>query len=380
MSATRAPDFTSDAEMQRSIRWLMGLLLALMGLGVVMVASATTAGEFADGGGADALVGHVTKVGLALVALLLGAQLRPRWIEALAAPLWLVSMVLLVLVLAIGPEWNNAQRWLVIGPLVVQPSELARLAVMLAVGAWASRAEGRMGEALHGVVVPFTLIGLPAALVLVQPDFGSTIYLLLMGVLVLWTGGARSRHLLSVFAAAVALAAIYGLEHFDHVARRFRAFLAPEAGGQVELGLRALGNGHVLGRGLGQREVFVPEAENDFVLAALGEQLGLIGSVGLVLLYGLFLWHGLRLLMGMRTRFGLVVGSGLLLQVLVQAVLNIAVVTAVAPPKGLPLPFVSAGGTSLLVLALSTGLFLGLARRPSENPGAVARGAQVSSA
>jgi len=380
MAVSKAPDFTSDAEMQRSIRWMMGLLLALMGVGVVMVASATAPGAFADGKPAQALEGHVTKVGLAIVALLLGAQLRPRWIEALAAPLWVLSLLLLVLTLAIGPEWNNAQRWLELGPIVVQPSELARLAVMLAVGAWASRPSTRMAEALHGVVVPFALIGVPAALVLIQPDFGSTVYLLLMGVLVLWTGGARSRHLLSVFGAAVALAAIYGLERFDHVARRLRGFLNPEPGGQVELGLRALGNGHVFGQGLGQREVFVPEAENDFVLAALGEQLGLLGSVGLVLLYGLFLWHGLRLLMGMRTRFGLVVGAGLLLQVLVQAVLNIAVVTAMAPPKGLPLPFVSAGGTSLLVLSLSTGLFLGLARRPSENPDAVTSRAQVSSA
>ncbi|GJM22160.1 MAG: stage V sporulation protein E [Planctomycetota bacterium] len=380
MAVSQGPEFTSDAQMRRSTRWLMGLLLMLMGLGVVMVASATAPSELAEGKGYATLIGHVTKVGLSLVALLFGAQLRPRWIEALAAPLWLLSLALLVTVLIVGPERNNAQRWLDLGSLSVQPSELARLAVMLAVGAWASRAGTRMSEAVHGVLVPFVLIGLPAALVLIQPDFGSTVYLLLMGVLVLWTGGARSQHLLAVFGATLALAAIYGLERFEHVARRLRGFMNPEAGGQVEQGLRALGHGHVLGRGLGQREVVVPEAENDFVLAALGEQLGLLGTVGLVALYALFLWHGLRLLMGMRTRFGLVVGAGLLLQVLVQAVLNIAVVTAVAPPKGLPLPFVSAGGTSLLVLSLSTGLFLGLARRPSENPGATTDAARARSA
>jgi cell division protein FtsW len=118
---------------------------------------------------------------------------------------------------------------------------------------------------------------------------------------------------------------------------------------------------------------YVPEAENDFILAVIGEELGLVGTLLLLSLYALFLVHGLRLLLGLKDPFALVVGAGLLFQVLVQALLNVAVVTGSAPPKGLPLPFVSAGGTSLLVLAASVGLLLGLARSASQDRGADVR-------
>jgi cell division protein FtsW len=155
------------------------------------------------------------------------------------------------------------------------------------------------------------------------------------------------------------------------VSRRVEGFTDPEPGSQVWQGLTAMGAGHWDGVGIASGLGgwgYLPEAENDFILAVIGEELGLLGTLAVVALYAVFLWHGLKLLLGLRSRFALVVGTGLMFQVIVQALLNIAVVTAMAPPKGIPLPFVSAGGTSLFVLSASTGLLLGLARRPEEDP------------
>jgi len=377
----RSLTYTSAEDMRRSGRWLVGAMLALLGIGVVMVASASTVQELQRGETYVMLRSHLAKVATALVAFLCASRMRPRWVYHAALPLWGASIVLLAAVLVAGVTVKGAQRWLDLGPLTLQPSEVARVAVILVIGAWAATCREGMREFRRGVLIPFAVAGIPGVLVLLEPDFGSTVYLLFMGVLVLWVGGARPRHLVVSFLATLAVASIYGWENFAHVSRRVTGFREPEPGSQVWQSLTAIGRGHWNGVGIGAglgKWGFVPEAENDFILSVVGEEYGLVG-LGIVLaLYGLFLWHGVRLLLGMRTRFAVVVGSGLLFQVLVQALLNIAVVTGVAPPKGLPLPFVSAGGTSLLVLTISMGLFLGLASRPEEDPAADVRSAWPS--
>jgi cell division protein FtsW len=357
--------------MASSARWMVAAMIALMAMGVVMVAAASATPEALAGRPLGLLRNHTVRVGLALVAFLLALRVRPRWLVAAAWPAWIVSIVLLVAVMFVGDSAKGSQRWLDLGIMSFQPSELARLSVILAIAAWAARNRDHMGRFSIGVAVPFALAGLPALLVFLEPDFGSSVYLLFVAVLVLWVGGARPTHLAGAFFAVMVSASIYGWNRFAHVAGRVEGFTDPAPGSQVWQGLTAMGSGHWtgvgIGRGLGGWG-YVPEAENDFILAVIGEELGLLGTLGVLTLYGLFLWHGLKLLLGLRSRFALVVGMGLMFQIIVQALLNIAVVTAMAPPKGLPLPFVSAGGTSLLVLTASTGLLLGLARRPEEDP------------
>ena len=367
----RSLTYTPQESMDRSARWLVVAMLGLLGLGVVMVASASSVQEMERGQSFIMLRGHLVKVAAALTAFVLASRVRPDWLFRAALPVWAAAVVLLGGVLVVGITVKGAQRWLDLGPMNFQPSELARVAVILVIGAWAALSREGMREYRRGVLVPFALAGIPAVLVLLEPDFGSTVYLLFMGVLVLWVGGARPRHLMTTFLGALAVASLYGWERFAHVSRRVAGFREPEPGSQVWQSLTAMGRGHWAGVGLGSglgKWGYVPEAENDFILSVVGEELGLLGVLLVMGLYTLLLWHGVRLLLGMRTRFAVVVGAGLLFQVLVQALLNIAVVTAVAPPKGLPLPFVSAGGTSLLMLAISMGLFLGLARRPEEDP------------
>lgn len=363
--------YTPADEMTSSARWMVAAMLGLMGVGIVMVSSAAAVPEAVAGQPLHLLRNHLVRIALALAVFLAAMRVRPRWLAAAAGPAWVGCIVLLGAVLLIGDTAKGSQRWLDLGLMSFQPSEVARLCVIIAIGAWAAWQRENMSRFRIGVAVPFAAAGLPALLVFLEPDLGSAIYLLFVGVLVLWVGGARPGHLAAAFFAAMVSAMAYGWSRFAHVSRRLDGFADPEPGGQVWQGLTAMGAGHWdgvgLGRGLGGWG-YVPEAKNDFILAVIGEELGLLGSLGVLTLYGVFLWHGLKLLLGLRSRFSLVVGTGLMFQVLVQALINIAVVTALAPPKGLPLPFVSAGGTSLLVLTTATGLLLGLARRPEEDP------------
>ncbi|MBM3985296.1 MAG: hypothetical protein FJ296_06365 [Planctomycetes bacterium] len=370
----RALPYTSPEQMAASRRALVACMLALLALGTVMVYSASFVKQLRRFG-ADSMSnpfqGHLLKVLVALVIFLLCLRVAPRQLFAAARPAWALGVGLLLLVLVAGTQLNNSRRWFDVAGMSFQPSEVARVATVLMTGAWMASARDRVSDFRQGVLIPFAFVAVPCALVLVEPDFGSSVYLLLMGVVVMWVGGASSRHLLAVFAAAMAVGSIYGWERFGHVQDRVSNFITPDPTSQVGYGLTALSSGGVLGLGLGSgfgKWGLVAESDSDWILSVVGEELGLLGTLGLVALYAAFLWHGTRLLLGLRTRFSLIVGAGLLLQIVVQAVLNIAVVTALAPPKGLPLPFVSAGGTSLMVLCASTGLLLGLARRPEEDP------------
>lgn len=367
----RQPPYTPADQMAVSARWMVASMIALLALGVVMVVAASAAPEAAAGRPLGLLRNHTMRVGFALVAFLLALQVRPRWLAAAAWPVWTAGVLCLIAVMVAGDSAKGARRWLDLGVISFQPSELARLGVIVVIGTWAARNRDYMERFSIGVAVPFVLAGLPALLVFLEPDFGSSAYLLFVAVLVLWAGGARPLYLMGAFFAVTVSASIYGWARFAHVSRRVEGFTDPEPGSQVWQGLTAMGAGHWDGVGIASGLGgwgYLPEAENDFILAVIGEELGLLGTLAVVALYAVFLWHGLKLLLGLRSRFALVVGTGLMFQVIVQALLNIAVVTAMAPPKGIPLPFVSAGGTSLFVLSASTGLLLGLARRPEEDP------------
>lgn len=378
-----ARTYTSPEAMDRSARGFTLAMLGLMGLGLVLVTSATGLGDDLAGRPLTGMRSHVMRLGVAVAVFLSASAVSPRRLFQSAPFLLATALALLVATLTAGISVNGSRRWLDLGFLVFQPSELARVAVVVSLGAWVGLAGDGLRTYLRGVAIPLVIIGVPAALVFVQPDFGSSVYLLFMGFLVIWVAGARTQQLFCTFAAALSMASLVGYQRFAHVGKRLTGFTDPAPGTQVWQGLVALGSGGPAGVGLGEGRAawgYVPEAENDFILTVLGEELGLVGVLVLVLLYGFLLFHGTRLLLGLRSRFALVVGAGLLFQVGVQALLNISVVTALAPPKGLPLPFVSMGGSSLLVLSLSCGLLLGLARSPEEDPVREGRGPLVRQA
>jgi cell division protein FtsW len=271
---------------------------------------------------------------------------------------------------------NHARRWFRAGALSFQPSEFAKLAGVVFLADLAARKGEGMRDFRRGFLPAFAGLLLPAGLVLAEPDFGTAIYLLLVFTALLAVGGARIRHFLVALAIAAPLFVAVAWSKFDHVRARL-ATLAGRPTYQVEQSIVAIGSGGILGRGLGEGEMkrgFVPLGHNDFVFSILGEETGLVGALLVLGLFGAILHAGLRAAQGLQGNpFASLLVFGVVFAIGLQAAINLAVVTGLAPPKGISLPFVSAGGTSIAVLATGVGLAASAARA-SSSPAAVGTG------
>jgi cell division protein FtsW len=294
-----------------------------------------------------------------------------RVLERVALPLLGVAALLLVLVLvpAVGQAINGTRRWLRLGGVSFQPVELAKLAFVI----YLARFLGRRGEAVQGfwggAVPPAVIGGVLAALVLRQPDLGNSLTLLALAFTLLFLAGARPRHLLLLAAPALPLLAV-AVYLAPYRWRRILAFLNPESdprggGFQIIQSFLAIGSGGLLGRGLGgskQKLFYLPEPHTDFVFAVIAEELGLIGGVAVVALFMVLIWRGLRAGLRAPDRFGAYLALGLTTMLATEALVNLGVVTGSLPTKGLPLPFVSFGGSALFMTLLSTGILLNISQ------------------
>ncbi|MCA8997736.1 MAG: cell division protein FtsW [Planctomycetaceae bacterium] len=352
-----------------------GMLLAV---GTVMVFSASMTARPSDTEQIF-LSRHLLFVAIGLSAATVSALLPHHWWPRLAPLLFLGTIAGLVLVLmpGFGKTVNGAQRWLRVGPLTIQPSEMAKvtLPLMLAVvRCWFAKRQGsRLLElVLHGLLMAVTL-----GLILIQPDLGTTLFIGMACVLLLFVSGWPIIDF--VIAGGLAIpAATMLLALKPYQLARIRGFLdawqRPEqAPYQIQQSLTTLGVGGWHGTGLGQgnqKLSFLPEANTDFIFAVVGEELGLIGTLGIV-----GLWAGFYYVCAKRIRqlpeksFASMVSQTLLLQLVLQAAINIAVVLALVPPKGIPHPFLSYGGSSLVTSCLMVGMILGLTRLPATNNG-----------
>jgi cell division protein FtsW len=347
---------------------LLLVTLALVAFGLVMVYSATSAP--AALGNEDPSY-YLRKQGLyALVGLALLVLIRRsgyRALRPLAPTLLVVSVALLVAVLVVGRTVNGATRWLELGPVAFQPSELAKLALLVFAAAYLARTRaprtlGELGKPLG------LLAGIICALLLAQPDLGTaiTIAVMLGGVLVV--SGVPSRLLVSagVFCAGLVLVAAW----FEPYRRaRLLTFLNPwddaqGAGYQSTQAMIGLGSGGIFGEGLGQsvlKNFYLPEAHTDMIFAIIGEELGLVGATALIAAYAAFGYAGFRVALGCRDPFGKRLAAGITTLVCGQALINLAAVMGLAPLTGVTLPFVSYGGTSLVVGLVSVGILLNIA-------------------
>jgi cell division protein FtsW len=307
----------------------------------------------------------VTAAGVASV-------LPAAWWERLAPWLFVATLGLLVLVLVpgIGTRVNGAQRWLRYGSLSMQPSELAKIALPLMVCRLAVRRRDHLREWIGGTLPIVWPVLLVVPLVAAEPDLGTALFLAAGSGIVLFVVGWPIRNFLIGGAAVVgAFACLVSLKPYQM--QRISGFLAAwsdmrEAPYQLQQSLMSLGTGGLMGVGLGrgwQKLSFLPEANTDFVFAVVGEELGLVGALGLVAVWcGLYL-TGVRLLRPLpRRSFEYVAGFTLLTQLVFQAALNVAVVTAMVPPKGIPHPLLSYGGSNLVVSIVSLGIVLSLSR------------------
>ncbi|MFN0066274.1 MAG: FtsW/RodA/SpoVE family cell cycle protein [Limisphaerales bacterium] len=285
----------------------------------------------------------------------------------------LFGLVLVLLVLAripgIGRVRNGAWRWIDIGPFDLQPSELGKLALILVLAAYVDRFQRVMGTLRHGLLVPALLVGPLLALVLFGKDYGTTALLGAVAGTMLLVGGTRLRHLaLPAVAGVLALAAAVVADPLR--SRRIEAWLHPEqhskgVAHQAIQSVIALGSGGPFGRGLGEgvhKRGFVPEQHTDFIFSAIGEEAGLVGTLAVILAYLLILGAGIGIACRARETFGMLVAFGASFTIALQAFINIGVVTAVLPNKGIALPFVSYGGSSMVSMLALVGLLFSVAR------------------
>jgi cell division protein FtsW len=349
-------------------RLLVLVTLGLVAFGLVMVFSATSASAaIGEGDPMKFLVkqGAYAVVGVVLLALL--SRVDYHALRALAPLLLAGTLVLCLAVLVIAPPINGARRWFILGPASFQPSELAKLAVIVWVCAFLARrrAPATLGELLRPIGL---VVGLFAALILLEPDLGTTIALCLGVMGALAVSGVPTRVLLAASTIAVVLggAAIW-LE--DYRRARVLSFLDPwkdpeGAGFQTVQAIIGIGSGGLTGSGLGegvQKISYLPEAHTDMIFAVVGEELGFVGSLLVVGAFAAFAWAGYRIALTCRDPFGKRLAAAITTLVCGQAVVNLGAVLAIAPLTGVPLPFVSYGGSSLVLLLCSVGVLLNIA-------------------
>jgi cell division protein FtsW len=358
------------------------LVVLLLGIGVVMVysASAILATErFGDPYFFLRKQCFWAVLGLAVLWGAMSVDYR-RW-RRFVLPLLAVAVGLLVLVLvpAFGQEINGTRRWLRWGPVSFQPTELAKLALVLYLADFLARRQARIASLWTGFLPPLLVTGTMAALILRQPDLGSSVALVAVVLCMLFVAGARWLHMALVGAAAMPVIAL-AVTGASYRLRRVFAFLDPwadprGAGFQIIQSYLALGGGGLAGRGLGeskQKLFYLPEPHTDIILAIVGEELGFVGAVVVVLLFGLVLWRGARIALRVADPFGALAAVGITAMLATQALVNLGVVVGLLPTKGLPLPFVSFGGSSLLVAMAGVGLLLNISLH-SDVPGGPAR-------
>ena len=352
-------------------RWLFSATIGLALFGVVMVYSASAViAQQENHSQFHYLIkqGLWTTIGLAVMFVAMNfdyQKLNRRWI---VYGLLLVTVLLLLAVFGSRPI-NGARRWIRFSSFSLQPSEIAKLSLAIFLARFLERRAGDEASFFRTFIPCMLVIGLLAGLVIKEPDLGTALMLGIAGVTVCFTAGVRPRH---VFYASVPALLYVGkmLIFTPFRMRRLASFIDPwadaqGAGYQTVQSLIAVGSGGVHGLGFAQgrqKLLFLPFAHSDFIFAVVGEELGLVGALIIVFVFAIFLWRGLRAALRAPDRFGMLLGLGIVVSIVAQALLNISVVLAIVPNKGIPLPFISYGGSSLVPTLAGVGILLNISQ------------------
>ena len=350
----------------------IALVLAITLLGLVMVTSASVSIASQESGQPFYYLERqlfLTLIGAACAALVFSVP--TELLEKASVPLLAIAIGLLIVVLVpgLGHSVNGSRRWLRLAGANFQVSELARVLVLIYIASYAVRREAELTESAMGLVKPLALLFFVSALLLIEPDFGAATVLFATGFGLLFLAGARLRYVIAMTALALAGFGLLAVSS-SYRMRRLTAFLDPwasksSAGFQAVQGQIALGSGGLLGVGLGksvQKIYYLPEAQTDFILAVIGEELGVLGITGVVVLYGMIAYAGLRTARRAVGRYAKLLATGLTSLILCQGILNIFVVLGIAPLTGVPLPFISYAPTNLCVMLAAVGVLLNISR------------------
>jgi cell division protein FtsW len=361
---------------------LTALTVALCVFGAVMVGSASEVVSIETYGSPWQIVlRECLWLVVGAVAFAVSARIDHRRWQRISGVLLVATFVLLlaVLVPGVGTNVGGSTRWIGVGPLVVQPSEIMKLALVLAGADLIVRRE-RQGGAHRTVVGPLLLLTAAAAgLVLVQPDMGTAVVLGCIAMALLFASGVPMGPIIKLLAVVGGLAVVFGLAD-PYRRERLLSFIHPGAnasssGYQVLQSLIGLGSGHLLGVGLGngaEKWGYLPNPHTDFIFSVIGEELGLVGAVCVLLLLAAFCWFGLRVAARATDRFGALLAVGLVAWIAAETVINVGAVVGLLPVTGIPLPFISYGGSSLVLTLLASGILVSIARRERAGAGSAA--------
>jgi cell division protein FtsW len=358
----------------------LGLLfpvLLLVGMGIVMVYSASSALALKKFGSDYFFLKRQAAFSLVGIVVLVAFSYIPfRFYRVMTYPVLAVSLIMLAAVAfsGWGVSAGGAVRWLQIGSFQFQPSELARLALVI----YMAYSMSKKGELLRDFYVGFMphviMLGVFSALLLIQPDFGSVVILAALTWIMLFVGGCRITHLMSVVLVLAPMAWLI-MTQAEYRVKRLMSFLDPwqyraDEGYQIVHSLMAFGTGGITGAGLGrgyQKLFYLPEPHTDFIFSVVGEELGLIGVMVVILLYGIILMRGIRIARHARDPFGALLAMGITVTIGLQVCINMGVALGLLPTKGLTLPFLSYGGTSLLINMAAVGIMMNIGARDARS-------------
>lgn len=368
-----------NAAWTRGGRWdwpLLALTALLLCTGLIMVHSASTILAmrlYGDPG--HFILRQLIWAAVGTGVMLLLARVPYARLREVAVPLLFVALALLgaVLVLSFGREAGGARRWLHLGAFSFQPAELLKLVLVVYLADALTRKQTQIGSFRQGVLPPLLITAVACGLLLLQPDLGAAVLLVLLTIGMLFLGGARWTHLAALGLTAVPLL-VWLMVSAPYRRRRWAAFLDPwqdplDKGFQMVQSFLALGSGGLWGRGLcgsQQKLFYLPAPHTDFIFSILGEELGFAGSFTLLIVFGLLLAKGFTIARRSPDPFGKLLAGGITLLLGLQVALNVGVATGLFPTKGATLPFISSGGSSLLCTLSAIGLLLSVSRRQPE--------------
>lgn len=350
--------------------WLLLAVALLLLVGEVMVFNTTYFYAFEHFGDPYRFVWkHQIAIAVGSLGLAAAALVPSTTYRRFAYPALVLALGGLLLVFVPGVSQGKVQRWIVLGPVNFQPSEFAKGAVLLYLAHSLTKKAERLHSFTYGLVPHLVVVGVVVMLIALEPDLGGAVLICLALLALFFVSGARPRHL-AVLAACGLILLLCGIFTASYRSDRLRTFLDPAAhkqgkGYQLNQSLLAFGAGGIKGVGLGesrQKMFYLPEAHTDFIFAVVGEETGLWGTTGILALFTLLGLRGLRVAARHPQPFGRLLAFGCTFMLVCQAGLNTAVVLGMLPTKGLPLPFISYGGSSLVMAMMSTGVLLSLSR------------------
>lgn len=353
----------------------LALVVILLAIGVTMVLSASFARAYFDPGGVTKgkatyyFIRQFIFAALGVAAMIICSRLPVGFYKRFSMPVLIAAVILLMLVPIIGTNANGAKRWIGLGAFTIQPSEIAKIGIILAFASMICARRGRMKSFRYGILPFAAILIVIVGLLVLEPHFSASIIIVAIGGVMLFLGGAR---LIWFIAAAVAAGGGIAvlLTMFPYASTRITTWRDPFAstsdeGYQIVQSLYSIGSGGLTGLGLGQsrqKYLYLPEEHNDFIFSVVCEELGFIGALLILTLFALLIIRGYWIALHSTDRYGFLVAAGITTLLAIQVILNVAVVTNLAPCTGISLPFFSYGGTALLMQMAEMGIVLSISR------------------